>query len=155
MFGEKDNLYIVVSIVTLRKKRNLIIYMKKIQAWICKWYLTWSVLGNVWIESRDIFFPIKTSYGFLLSEKCSAPSAINNRSDRLEIFFKTFGRPLVDKITGNGRHRKSVLWRCSCLPTGEFCAFRIRFWLRDTRMRLAVIVILVTKNDDVKVGRSL
>lgn len=136
MFGEKDNLYIVVSIVTLRKKESNYIYEKNTSVnlqMVPILKCTWKCLD--WVSGH--FFPIKTSYGFLLSEKCSAPSAINNRSDRMEIFFKTFGRPLVDKITASGRHRKSVLWRCSCLPTGEFCAFRIRFWLRDTAVENA------------------
>ncbi|CAI6368095.1 unnamed protein product [Macrosiphum euphorbiae] len=80
------------------------------------------------------FFPIKTSYGFLLSE--IAPRAINNYgSDRLEIFFKTFGRPLVDEITAipvadvspSSTTETLIVTVLVCLPTGEFCAFRIRF----------------------------
>jgi len=47
------------------------------------------------------FFSIKTSLGFLLSEKCSTPRAI--KTGRIDsIFFSKrllTGRPLVDKIT--------------------------------------------------------
>jgi len=121
---------------------------------------TWKCLDRV----SAIFFPIKTSYGFLLSEKCGAPRAINNRrgSDRFEIFFKkTFGRPLVDEITTAYTRRrrvspqpKRVLWRCSCLPCVpvSFALFEFDFDRRGNRASIAVltIVILVAKYDNVK-----
>lgn len=105
LFGEIDNIIIYCSYSNAEKKRDLIMHFwkKKIQVRICKWYLpnTWSVLGSVWIGSREIVFLSKRRTVFLLSEKCIAPRAIidNDGSDRFEIFFKTFGRPLVDKIT--------------------------------------------------------
>jgi len=100
---------------------------------------------------RKFFFPIKTSYSFLLSEKCSAPRAINNyESDRLEIFSKRFGvllltksQPYPSQTSAPHPHRNAYCDGARMFTHRWILCFSNSILTLPRRTRLAVIIIII------------